>query len=111
MVIDPARSFRDYLTDYLAQEKQAEIAAIVKYLGIDAGKLIALMNTRITEANLNEYGRFDELIASIDKQKAKVYLEALEGQNIPAFKVNIKAADLLRTFIIQDGFELKSSSE
>jgi type I restriction enzyme R subunit len=111
VVIDPARSFRDYLTDYLAQEKQAEIAAIVKYLGIDAGKLIALMNTRITEANLNEYGRFDELIATIDKQKAKVYLEALEGQNIPAFKVNIKAADLLRIFIIQDGFELNSSSE
>jgi type I restriction enzyme R subunit len=111
VVIDPARSFRDYLTDYQAQEKQAEIAAIVKYLGIDGGKLIALMNTRITEANLNEYGRFDELKATIDKQIAKVYFEALEGQSIPAFKVNIKAADLLRSFIIQGGFELVSSSE
>lgn len=111
VVIDPALSFRDYLADYQAQEKQAEIAAIVRYLGIDAGKLMALMNTRITEANLNEYGRFDELKATIDKQKAKVYFEALEGQSIPAFKVNIRAADFLRTFIIQGGFELDSPSE
>ncbi|WP_321849863.1 type I restriction endonuclease subunit R [Pseudomonas paraveronii] len=110
VVIDPARSFRDYLADYQAQEKQAEIAAIVKYLGIDADKLMALMNTRITEANLNEYGRFDELKATIDKQKAKVYFEALEGQSIPAFKVNIKAAHFLRAFIIQGGFELDSPS-
>lgn len=111
VVIDSARSFRDYLSDYQTQAKHAEIAAIVKYLGIESGKIIALMNTRITEANLNEYGRFDELIATIDKQKAKVYLEALEGQTIPAFKVNIKAADLLRAFIIHGGFELDSSSE
>ncbi|MFP3534944.1 type I restriction endonuclease subunit R [Pseudomonas sp. SIMBA_021] len=110
VVIDPARSFRDYLTDYQTQEKQAEIAVIIKYLGVDSGKLIALMNTRITEANLNEYGRFDELKATIDKQKAKIYFEALEGQSIPAFKVNIKAADLLRNFIIQGGFELDSPS-
>ncbi|WP_122755347.1 type I restriction endonuclease subunit R [Pseudomonas viridiflava] len=111
VVIDPSLSFRDYLVDYQAQEKQAEIAAIVKFLGIDAGKLMALMNTRITEENLNEYGRFDELKATIDKQKAKVYFEALEGQGIPPFKVNIKAADFLRTFIIQGGFELDSPSE
>ncbi len=65
-----------------------------------------LMNTRTTEANLNEYGRFDELKATVDKQKARAYFEAVEGQTIPPFKVNIKAADLLRTFIIQGGFEL-----
>ncbi len=107
--IDPTRSFRDYLTDYQAQAKNAEIDTIVKYLGIDADKLIALMNTRTTEANLNEYGRFDELKATIDKQKAKAYFEALEGQTIPPFKVNIKVADLMRNFIIQGGFELELS--
>lgn len=105
--IDPTRSFRDYLTDYQAQAKNAEIDTIVKYLGVDAGKLIALMNTRTTEANLNEYGRFDELKATVDKQKAKAYFEALEGQSIPPFKVNIKAAELLGDFIIHGGFELE----
>lgn len=106
VTIDPTRSFRDYLNDYKTQAQNAEIDALVTYLGIDAGKLMALMNTRTTEANLNEYGRFDELKATVDKQKARAYFEAVEGQTIPPFKVNIKAADLLRTFIIQGGFEL-----
>lgn len=106
ITIEPTRSFRDYLTDYQAQAKNEEVDTLVKYLGVDAGKLIALMNTRTTEANLNEYGRFDELKATVDKQQAKAYFEALEGQTIPPFKVNIKAAELLRNFIIQGGFEL-----
>lgn len=75
--IDPTRSFRDYLNDYKTQAKNAEIDALVTYLGIDAGKLMALMNTRTTEANLNEYGRLDELKATVDKQKARAYFEAV----------------------------------
>tara|TARA_R110000868_G_scaffold21144_2_gene88193 strand:+ start:6975 stop:10112 length:3138 start_codon:yes stop_codon:yes gene_type:complete len=110
VLIDSARSFRDYLTDYQAQAKHREIEVIVKCLGVDVSKLSALLNTRTTEANLNEYGRFDALLATIDKEKAKAYFTALEGENIPAFKLNIRAADLLRTFIIQGGFELKSAT-
>ncbi|EPC4112419.1 type I restriction endonuclease subunit R [Enterobacter roggenkampii] len=105
--IEPTRSFRDYLTDYQAQAKNAEIETIIKFLGVNADKLITLMNTRTTEANLNAYGRFDELKATVDKKKAKAYFEALEGQVIPPYKVNIKAAELLSDFIIQGGFELK----
>ncbi|AMO55835.1 DEAD/DEAH box helicase [Endozoicomonas montiporae] len=108
--IDPARSFRDYLTDYQSREKQQEIEAIVDHLGIDANKLLALMNTKITEANLNDYGRFDALKATIDKSKAKAYFEAQEGLAIPAFKVNIKAADLLRSFVLEGGFASKSGT-
>lgn len=104
--IDPNRTFREYLTDYQAAAKNQEVATIVKHLGIDAGKLLALMNTSITEANLNEYGRFDDLKVTIDKEKAKAYFETLEGQTLPAFKVNIKAASLLQRFILEDGFEL-----
>lgn len=109
--IDPNRSFRDYLTDYQAKAKNKEVEAIVKYLGIDAGKLTALMNTNTNEANLNDYGRFDELKATIDKQKAKAYFEALEGEAIPPFKVNIKAANLLHDFVIQGGFEIDEPNE
>lgn len=109
--IDPNRTFRDYLADYQAQAKSREIEAIVEYLGIDASKLLALMNAKTTEVNLNEFGRFDALLATVDKQKAKAYFEAQEGKSIPPFKVNIKAAELLRTFIIQGGFELDVSNE
>jgi len=69
------------------------------------------MNTHVTEANLNGYGRFDDLKSTIDKQKAKAYFEALEGQTLPAFKVNVKAANLLQRFILEDGFELEERGQ
>ena len=106
VTIDPARSFRDYLTDYRAQEQNKEVEAIINAVGVDKEKLLALVNTCISEANLNEYGRFDALKATIDKPKAKAYFEKLEGKPLPAFKVNIKAAGLLRRFILDGRFEL-----
>lgn len=105
--IDSQRTFREYLSDYQDKAKNQKIDALVDRLGVDKAKLIALMNTHVTEANINEYGRFDDLKATIDKQKAKAYFEALEGQTLPAFKVNIKAASLLQRFILEDGFEFE----
>lgn len=104
--IDPAHTFQDYLTDYKAKAKNKEVEAIVEILGIDANKLTALMNTNINEANLNEYGRFDDLKATVDQPKAKAYFERMEGEPLPLFRVNIKAATLLKKFILADGFEL-----
>lgn len=104
--IDPARTFRDYLADYQARAKHKEVEAVVRYLGVDPAKLVALMNSGACEADLNVFGRFDDLKATVDKQKAKAYFEALEGQTLPAHKVNIKAATLLKKFILADGFAL-----
>jgi type I restriction enzyme, R subunit len=107
--IDAHRTFCEYLTDYQDKVKNQKIATLVALLGIDKAKLVVLMNTHVTEANLNEYGRFDDLKATIDKQKAKAFFEALEEQPLPAFMVNIKAASLLQRFILEDGFELEET--
>jgi type I restriction enzyme R subunit len=40
--IDPDRTFRDYLNAYKVRAKNREVEAIVKCLGIDEGKLLAL---------------------------------------------------------------------
>lgn len=109
--LNPQHTFRDYLADYEAKAKNREVDAIVKYLGVDAERLFALMKNKISETNLNEYGRFDDLKETIDKTKAKTYFEVLEGQTIPPFKVNIKAANLLKEFVLKGGFELDGTSE
>lgn len=108
--IDPHRTFRDYLTDYKTEAKDKEIAIIVSILGLDATKLMALMNTHVTEANLNEYGRFDDLRKTVDQQKAKAYFEGLEGTTLAISRVNIKTAKLLSDFLLQGGIELKHAS-
>lgn len=104
--IDTGCTFRDYLVDYQAQAKSKEIEAIVSLLGVDRALLSALIGAKATDANLNEYGRFNTLLATVDKNKAKSYFEALEEKSISLSKVNIKVDKLLRTFITQGGFEL-----
>ncbi len=101
--IDAHRTFRDYLADYQAKAKNHEIDTLVALLGVDKAKLVALMNTHVTQANLNEFGRFDDLKATVDKRRAKAYFEGLEGKELPLFRVNIKTEKHLQEFIIQGG--------
>jgi type I restriction enzyme R subunit len=103
--VDPNRTFRDYLADYKIAAIDKEVAAIASALGLDAAKLIALMSTHLTESNLNEYGRFDDLRATVDQDKAKTYFAGLEGNSLPIFKVKIKAAKLLSDFLLRGGVQ------
>jgi len=107
--IEPGHTFRDYLCDYQAKAKNKEVQALVEILGVDVEKLRALMNSSVTEANLNDYGRFDALRDTMDNAKAKAYFEALEGQTLPSFRVKIKASNLLQRFILEGGFELEEA--
>ncbi|MCT4643680.1 MAG: HsdR family type I site-specific deoxyribonuclease [Carboxylicivirga sp.] len=99
-------SFRDYITEYQYNAKNREIQGITKLLGLDETKLKALMDKRITEANINEYGHFDELKATVDTTKAKDYFEKKEGKKLPPPKIKIKTHNLLKEFIVKGGFEL-----
>jgi len=101
--IDTHRSFRDYLADYQDKAKDDQVDKLVAVLGADKEKLVALMNAHVTQANLNEFGRFDDLKATVDQKKAKAYFEGLEGKELPLFRVNIRTAKLLEDFIIRDG--------
>ncbi len=104
VLIDSARPFKEYIVEYQSKSKSGEIDAIAQLFGLDKTKLSALMNTNITEVNINDYGRFDELKATVDKGKAKAYFDSVEGQSIPPFKVNIISANLLKKFITKGGF-------
>ena len=64
------------------------------------------MGLKLTASNINEFGRFDELKRTVDKTKAKEYLEIKEGVKLIPPKVNIKMDKLLREFILNGGFEL-----
>ncbi|WP_339656792.1 HsdR family type I site-specific deoxyribonuclease [Flavobacterium frigidarium] len=104
--IDNGKSFRDYITQYQYIAKNDQIKKISLSLGLDEEKLRSLMNSNLNETNINQYGRFDELKNSVNKAKAKIYFETLEGTSIPAFKVNIKIHILLQDFIVKGGFEV-----
>ena len=106
--IENGKSFREYITEYQYNAKNDQIKKVATSLGLDEVKLRNLMDTNLNETNINQYGRFDVLKNTVDREKAKVYFEKLEGKTIPPFKVNIKVHNLLQDFIIKGGFEIES---
>ena len=111
---EQGKTFRAYITEYLAAAKIAQINGVVNVLGSTQeenntafkSKLSRMMNAGVTEANINEFGRFDDLKNCVDKTKAKSYFEELDGVSISPFKVNMKIDKLLEDFIISGGFDL-----
>lgn len=103
---DPNKTFKDYITQYTANAKNAQIQKVVELFGLDKQKLQEMLNTKITEANINEYGRMDKLQASVDKAKAKAYFEKLEGRVIAPKYINNKIYHFLKEFITKGGYEL-----
>lgn len=82
------------------------LTAMLNHSDLDEEKLRLLMQTIVTESTLNEYGRFDALLATVDKGKAKAYFEKLDGKPIPPPKVNPRVSKLLREFILSGGFDI-----
>lgn len=101
ITIDEDKTLREYIIEYQANAEDSQIARLVELFGLDGDRLKEMLNTEITEKNLNDYGRFDELKNSVDKTKAKIYFEKEENVVIPPFKISIKVHNLLKNFIIE----------
>lgn len=99
-------TLRDYITSYAHKAKNAQIERVVEALGINGELLTAMTALDLTEANINEFGRFDSLKDSVDKSRAKAFFEQKEGKSLPLFKVNTRAAALLKRFILEGGFDI-----
>ena len=104
--LEDGKPFRDYITEYQFRAKNEQVRQLANALGIDIPKLEGLMNVGPTEANINEYGRFDDLKRTVDREKSKAYFEKIEGTSIPAFRLSIKIEKLLKDFILSSGFDI-----
>lgn len=104
---EDGKTFRDYIAEYMDRDQGDQIQSIVDALGVDKQKLKSLLLLKLTPANINEFGRYDALKETIDKAKARAYFERIEGVKIIPLKVNAKADDLLREFILKGGFHIK----
>ena len=107
LIMENGKTFREYITEYQFKIKNNQIYEISKILSLDEAKLRKIMTTGVSKTNINEYGRFDELKNTVDKAKARVYFENMEGTKIPPFKVNIRVHNLLQDFITSGGFDLE----
>ena len=88
------------------KDKDAQIQKLVKALGVDETKLKNMIEKHPEEANLNEFGMFDDLKSTVDKSKAKEYFEKLDETELTKVKVNQKTSKLLKEFILRGGFDI-----
>ena len=96
----------DYITEMQTKFERDQISRISEALGIDEEKLRNIMNSNVNEANLNDYGRFDELLKSIDIDKTRKYFEHKYNRAYSNFELNQDSYDMIRDFILKGGFEV-----
>lgn len=107
ITVTPGKAFRDYILEYITRSKDDQIHRLSAAIGVDEQSLRDIMTQHVTDDNINEFGRFDALKATVDPAIAKAYFEKLTGIKMPAPKVNIKVDSLLRDFILKGGFDIE----
>lgn len=98
--VDPDKSLSDYIAEYMQRACDDRIHRFATSLGLDEALLRRLCMQHPTADNINEFGRFDALKATVDLAKVRAYLEQHEGQPVPPHKVGSKLDKLLRNFVL-----------
>ena len=106
MIVSEDKSVRDYIVEYQIRAKSDQIHNFASRLGIYEQKLRQWMGKHVTENDMNAFGQYDDLIQSVDITIAKQYFDEKEGSNVPKRKVRAKLDELLRKFILEDGFDI-----
>ncbi|CAD6366068.1 hypothetical protein SHEWT2_00731 [Shewanella hafniensis] len=100
VTLSDGKYFRDYINDYQNYAENKRVDAVVSSFGLDKEQLLALIKSDVNDKNINRFGRFDNLISTVDKVKAKAYFEKLEGGTILPFKLNVRISQYLQQFIL-----------
>lgn len=105
--IDPEKSLSDYIGDYRSAAKNDQIHRFAEAIGVNEDKLRHIIGLHLPDNTLNQGGHYSELVATLDKSKARTFLETLNGgSTVLPFQVSAKADRLLRDFIARGGFDI-----
>ena len=99
-------TLRDYITLYQTRASDDRIKKLVSIFGLEEKLLREMMLLKLTDANINEYGRYDRLFYSVDTRKARFYFESIRKEELSSSKVMIELDNFLRNFLIEGGFDL-----
>ncbi len=107
LVVDEGKDFIDYINEYQAKIEDDQIQRLANSFGLDIELLNNMMNLKLTEKNINEFGRFNKLMESMEPRKARKWLEEQLGTKIKPREVYQKSDKLIRQFILKGGFNIE----
>ncbi|MCR5151942.1 MAG: HsdR family type I site-specific deoxyribonuclease [Prevotella sp.] len=98
--LSPGKTIYDYIIDYQKRECDQQVYTLAEATGLNITKLQELISNDTTELNINEQGRFDALVQTLDKAKAVDFLKKVTGQDVPKRFVITNMSSIIRRFIL-----------
>lgn len=98
--LSQGKTIYDYILDYQKRECDQQVYTLTEATGLNINKLKDLISKDTTAENINEHGRFDELIKTIDKGKVVEFLKKVTGQEVPKRFVITNISSIVRRFIL-----------
>lgn len=106
-IVEDDKTLSDYITEYQAEARNDRIHRFALAIGVDEKQLRDFMSRHVTTENINEFGLFDKLKNTVDRDIARGYFERTEGQPIKPFRIPAKIDTILRQFILSGGFDVE----
>ena len=104
IVLQSGMTLQDYITQYKTKALNEDIDLAVSAFGLDRTLLIEILSHgKVTEGNLNEFGRFDKLVETVDNAKAKSYLEEALGMHLNQIGYRTRITAVLEEFLLSGG--------
>lgn len=104
-ILREGNSLRDYINEYQHRAEDDRVSRVSNALGLNQQMLRDMMKLRLTENNINEFCRFDNLLKTIDKTKAKEFFEKIYNKKLVPPQVNRNIDLYLRKFILSGGLD------
>ena len=99
--LEVGKTLQDYIAQYQRNELRKQILILSEATDINSSALQNLIESDVNEQNLNEYNRFEDLKATINLAKARVFLSRLEGGEVPSRMILPKMDEILTMFILE----------
>lgn len=106
-IVEEDKALSDYITEYQAEARNDRIHRFALAIGVDEKQLRDFMNRHVTTESINEFGLFDKLKNTVDRDIARGYFERTEGQPIRTYRIPAKIDTILRQFILSGGFDVE----
>ena len=104
-VPEPGKKFYDYICDLIYEKQNTQIHRFAATFGLDEKMLKDLVALHLSENNVNEHNRFDELKSTADMEKVRQYFLQTDS-TLTNFKIRNLFEDLLFKFVVSGGFDL-----
>ncbi len=98
--LEKDKTIYDYILDYQKRECDRQVYTLAEATGLDLNRLKDLIGKDTTAENINEHGRFDDLINTLDKTLTVDFLKKVTGQDVPKRFVKTNLSSIVRRFVL-----------